>query len=200
MTMAVAGCFAGAASRAQNATAGYDATTHVFRLDGGGVTYAFGVNRRGELQTVYWGARLRANDPLSQPTPMARAFELTDTPQEFAGWGGGLTTEPSLKITFPDGNRDLVLHYQSHQVRGSEIDVVLKDIDRHPRAFRRGDQQDALTAGGGRDAGGLVEPAAIEHILAALSERTLGWRGPVADAAHVGGRDCAREPARVYRA
>src|SRR6185437_5065612 len=130
LMMAVAGFCAAAVSSAQNATSAYDAAKHVFRLDGGDVTYAFGVNREGQLQTVYWGALLRADDPLNQPAPMGRPFELTDTPQEFAGWGGGLTTEPSLKITFPDGNRDLVLHYLSHQLREGEIEVTLKDIER----------------------------------------------------------------------
>jgi hypothetical protein len=33
-------------------------TGQVFRLDGGNSTYAFGVNERGELQTLYWGGRL----------------------------------------------------------------------------------------------------------------------------------------------
>ena len=37
----------------------------------------------------------------------------TNTPQEYAGWGAGLFIEPALKVTFPDGNRDLVLHYES---------------------------------------------------------------------------------------
>ena len=31
------------------------------------------------------------------------------TPQEFAGWGGGLYVEPALKIASSYGNRDLVL-------------------------------------------------------------------------------------------
>ena len=38
----------------------------------------------------------------------------TNTPQEYAGWGAGLFIEPALKVTFADGNRDLVLHYESH--------------------------------------------------------------------------------------
>src|SRR5215472_6239344 len=84
------------------------APENIFRLDGGNVTYAVGVTKQGSAQTVYWGARLAANDPLPTPKPVGRAFELNDSPQEFAGWGGGLLAEPSLKITFPDGNRDLV--------------------------------------------------------------------------------------------
>ena len=34
----------------------------VFRLDGGNASYVFGVNERGELQTLYWGGRIGARD------------------------------------------------------------------------------------------------------------------------------------------
>ena len=112
------------------ASATYNGTTHVFRLDGGNVTYAFGVNNEGELQSVYWGARLAPTDPLEKPKHKGRAFEMDDTPQEFAGWGGGLLAEPSLKISFPDGNRDLVLHYVSHELDQGSLSVVLRDISR----------------------------------------------------------------------
>src|SRR5947209_1414919 len=37
-------------------------TALVFRLDGDDTTYIFGVNERGELQTLYWGGRLGAHD------------------------------------------------------------------------------------------------------------------------------------------
>jgi alpha-galactosidase len=52
------------------------------------------------------------------------------TPQEYAGWGAGLFVEPALKVTFSDGNRDLVLHYASHTQGDNQVDVVLKDITR----------------------------------------------------------------------
>ena len=55
----------------------------------------------------------------------------TNTPQEYAGWGAGLFLEPALKITFADGNRDLVLHYDSHTITANGVDVVLKDIKRN---------------------------------------------------------------------
>ena len=37
----------------------YDADTHVFTLSSPQVTYAFGVNERGELQSLYWGGTPR---------------------------------------------------------------------------------------------------------------------------------------------
>jgi alpha-galactosidase len=106
------------------------ASANVFRLDGGDVTYAVGVTKQGSVQTVYWGARLAPNDPLPAPHPVGRPFEMDDSPQEFAGWGGGIMAESSLKITFPDGNRDLVLRYVSHQLQNDAMTIVLKDIER----------------------------------------------------------------------
>ena len=47
----------------------FDATTHVFRIDTPGETYAFGVNAQSEIQTLYWGSSLAPADPL--PTPAA---------------------------------------------------------------------------------------------------------------------------------
>lgn len=110
-------------------------TGQVFRLDGGNSTYAFGVNERGELQTLYWGGRLGPNDKI----PPAHSYmewasfdsSYTTTPQEYAGWGAGLFTEPALKVSFVDGNRDLVLHFVQAAPNGAQsLEVVLKDISR----------------------------------------------------------------------
>jgi len=112
----------------------YDSATRVFRLDGGSATYAFGVNARGELQQLYWGGRLGPSDRLPAAVAVREwaSFDssYTTTPQEYAGWGAGLFVEPALKVTFPDGNRDLVLHYESHRVITDGFEVVLKDIGR----------------------------------------------------------------------
>jgi alpha-galactosidase len=118
---------------AQNAIR-FDAASKVFRLDGGDVSYAFGVNDLQELQPIYWGARVGANDAFPTPhtNPGNVSFDLPSgtTPQEFAGWGAALYYEPALKITFPDGDRDLVLNYVSHHIEGDSLTVRLKDIER----------------------------------------------------------------------
>ena len=60
-----------------------------------------------------------------------------NTPQEYAGWGAGLFLEPALKVTFADGNRDLVLHYYAssskHDVNSIEVvmEVHQPRGDRH---------------------------------------------------------------------
>ena len=112
----------------------YDEHTHVFRMDGGGVTYAFGINNAEELQPVYWGRQVAAEDalPAAHTKAEAASFDSTATvtPKEYAGWGGGIYSEPALKVTYPDGNRDLVLHYVSYKVAGNELIVTVKDIER----------------------------------------------------------------------
>ncbi|HVZ83106.1 MAG TPA: alpha-galactosidase [Terracidiphilus sp.] len=122
---------AACAALAQSNTA-YDKETKIFRLDGGNVSYVFGVNPRGELQQLYWGGRLAASDRFAQAEPMRpwASFDssYTTTPQEYAGWGAGLYVEPALKVTFANGNRDLVLHYDSEQATPHGFNVVLKDI------------------------------------------------------------------------
>ncbi len=119
---------------AQPVEASFDAASKVFRMDGGRVSYVFGVNAKGELQQLYWGGRLGTTDsfPQARTIPEWASFDSsnTTTPQEYAGWGAGLFVEPALKVSFADGNRDLVLHYESHAVTPHGFEVVLKDIRR----------------------------------------------------------------------
>lgn len=109
----------------------YDAAHRVFRLDAGGVTYAMGVNTDGMLQTIYWGARLPVDDPLGPavPAPERSSFDPAGalTPQEYAGWGGAMTATPALKIRLDDGNRDVVLRYDSYRVDDDHLSILLRD-------------------------------------------------------------------------
>ena len=127
----IAASFAGFA---QSAATHFDPAAKTFRLDGGGVTYAFGVSSRGELEPLYWGGRLAATDSVgkAEPKPEWASFDssYTTTPQEFAGWGNGLFVEPALKVSFADGNRELVLHYVSHTALANGFDVVMRDVSR----------------------------------------------------------------------
>ena len=113
----------------------FDPASKVFRIDAGDVTYAFGINNVDELQPVYWGRQLSGTDkfPSTLTKPEAASFDssTTTTPNEYAGWGGGLYVEPALKVSYPDGNRDLVLHYVSHTIKGDELTITLKDIERN---------------------------------------------------------------------
>jgi alpha-galactosidase len=119
---------------ARPATIHYDAQTRVFRFDAADVTYILGINERKQVQTLYWGQRLPVTDVFAaaHSDPGGSGFEasINTTQQEYAAWGGGLYLEPDLKITFPDGNRDVVLEYVDHKIADNQLSIRLKDISR----------------------------------------------------------------------
>lgn len=102
-----------------------------FILDTAHVSYAVGVNPRNQLQHLYWGAKLTRDEDFPAARPAGDfAFENSEglTREEYPGWGGMRFAVPSLKVTFENGVRDLVLRYASHQVHGNELEIRLKDI------------------------------------------------------------------------
>ena len=131
--VAVAMMVSGLAHGPAHAGATFVPATKSFRLDGGDVTYAFGVTEAGLLQSTYWGPRLAATDTLEARAPR-RVASIDPTssvsPQEYPGWGGGLYTEPALKIALPDGARDIVLHYVSGRADDRGVTVELADVAR----------------------------------------------------------------------
>jgi alpha-galactosidase len=133
----VLGLAAVCAAAAQDNAAGairYDDAGRTFRLEAADVSYVLGVNQEGELQSLYWGKRLRPSDPISaaRADNGTSSFDLSvnATPQEFVGWGGGLVVVPDVKITFPDGNRDLALRYVAHHIQDDTLTITMKDISR----------------------------------------------------------------------
>ena len=109
-----------------------DATNEIWRLSAGEMTYVVGVNDQHALQTIYWGSRLGtdAAPARAKAFPEAASFDppISTTPLEYAGWGGGLPTEPALKISFPDGNRSLLLDFQAAKAMGTDgLEITLKD-------------------------------------------------------------------------
>ena len=111
----------------------YDEQTRVFRLSGEQSEYFLGVDDQGYLRPIYWGRPL---DPLVRltvlPPPAMSAMDVPGSvvAQEYAGQGGGILTEPGIKVAFADGNRDLVLKYRSHHVEGDTLTIDLADISR----------------------------------------------------------------------
>jgi alpha-galactosidase len=169
-------------------------SAQVFRLDGGDSTYAFGINERGELQAIYWGGRVGAHDriPQAHSFPEWASFDssYTTTPQEFVGWGAGLFTEPALKVSFADGNRDLVLHFVRATPIGSHaVEVLLKDISREIYVTLRYsiDEESGIVARSASIENREKQPVVIEQAAAAqwtlpparytLSYLTGRWAG-----------------------
>jgi alpha-galactosidase len=113
----------------------FDDQTRVFRIDAADMSYVLGINENKQVQTLYWGKRLSAGDTFAAPhsDPGLSAFDssINTTRLDYVAWGGGLYVEPDLKVTFPDGNRDLALQYVSHTIEGDRLTILLKDIFRN---------------------------------------------------------------------
>lgn len=110
----------------------YQPARKTFLLSAGSGSYGLGIAADGTLRHLYWGAGLWRLDDLPAP-PALRDISSFDPrqmlePEEYPGWGGPRYLEPALKISRADGNRDLVLRYVSHQIRGNDLEIALKDI------------------------------------------------------------------------
>ena len=110
----------------------YSESSKTWLLNTHNSSYAMGVGPNGTLQNLYWGALLWRVDDLPAAT-MRREFSSFDPPNmeqrdEFPAWGGTRYFEPALKVTREGGNRDVVLRYQSHQIKENNLDITLKDI------------------------------------------------------------------------
>lgn len=110
----------------------YIGSARVWVINSGEASYVFGVNQRDELQSIYWGKRIWRDQDWSavKSYPQWDGVDpsTNTTPEEYPGWGGLRFFEPCLKATFADGVRDVVLKYASHEIRGDELIVTLKDI------------------------------------------------------------------------
>lgn len=96
--------------------------------------YAFGLNEAKLLTHCYWGARL----PFVKDYPAP--FYPTQwtspdgphhfVPEEYPGYGGTKYIDPTLKVTFADQVRDVVLEYQDFDITASPYPTLalrLKD-------------------------------------------------------------------------
>lgn len=101
-------------------------------LDTARTSYVIGLNERDALQHIYWGERLANDDSLTAAhlVPEVASFDSSETMtnNEYPGWGGMYYNEPALKVTLANGVRDLVLKYDSQEIRGDTLAVRLKDI------------------------------------------------------------------------
>ncbi len=109
-----------------------NAERHQWYVDAGMMTYAVGVNDKGMLQSLYWGPKLAADAllPAAKQHAERASFDppIATTPLEYPAWGAGLFTEPALKADSPNGDRTLILQYDSAKTTNGVLDIVLKDV------------------------------------------------------------------------
>lgn len=104
-----------------------------FLLQTANTSYAFCVSKEGYLCHLHWGGKVLLPSDLptlaqlqQRVTMIGRASSVTEL-LEYRSWGGSSAKEPALKITFPDGTRNLFLVYSSHCVEGDTLRVNLKE-------------------------------------------------------------------------
>jgi alpha-galactosidase len=118
-------------SAAMAQTIRFDAARRMWFLSTQSTSYVLGINEQNEVQHLYWGKRVTADVDFA-PAHMAEAygFETREgrTGEEYPAWGGMRYAEPCLKVTFPEGNRDLVLKFDSQKISSDTLEITLKDI------------------------------------------------------------------------
>ncbi|WP_054028181.1 alpha-galactosidase [Bacillus sp. FJAT-28004] len=96
-------------------------------------SYLFGVNEKGTVQHLYWGEPVEAAEcgfMLKGRHHSSFDAEIDREVEEFGGWGGSHYAEPSLKVEFGDGVRDLKLDYAGYELV-KEDELIIKLIDVH---------------------------------------------------------------------
>ena len=102
----------------------------IFSVAGKNSEYIFAVDSMGLLKHCYWGKitesledfeagytfAVSTNDPVPEMTP-----------EEFTPFGGLRYKEPSIKVAFQDGTRDLVLEYSGYYVENNLLTILCKD-------------------------------------------------------------------------
>ena len=95
------------------------------------MTYVVGVNESGILQSLYWGPKLNDTALLPAAKSVRERASMyppaATTPQEYPAYGAGIFTETALKVDSPNGDRTLILKYESATVKSSLLEVILKD-------------------------------------------------------------------------
>ena len=112
----------------------WDSDTRCFHLQTPEMSYAFCVTADGRLVHLYWGGAMRdaslramAAEPRKEYNPADGVNQWGLPEYEVPTMEPGDFSDPLLVAVQPDGVRSLRLQYRSHEVRGEELVVTLRD-------------------------------------------------------------------------
>lgn len=80
----------------------------------------------GRVFNAWWGPKLDRKDYDLRPLYMP-AFSDGPARLEYPGWGGMYYAEPTLKVQFADGNRDLQLKFAAAEISAGTLTIKLRD-------------------------------------------------------------------------
>ncbi len=101
-----------------------------FILETETTAYALSITELGNVAHGYWGKRLNRIEDYPQVGEPARLNQETNynvLAHEYAGWSQGLYLEPSLKCSFQDHTRDVVLKFAEYQIKENALILTLRD-------------------------------------------------------------------------
>lgn len=102
----------------------------LFHLETKSTSYVLGINRQGGLQNLYWAEKV---DPIDCLNLMNSIFHSGFDPavekerEEFSPWGGYFYSEPSLKVMFYDGVRDLKMAYVGYHIEDDVLTISMAE-------------------------------------------------------------------------
>jgi alpha-galactosidase len=128
-TLPLLGALVFACAGSSHAAVRYVAARGVWVLETEHTSYVLGRDSQGQIQHIYWGARVARDEDFgtARPRDGHSSFDPGEG-EEFPAWGGLRYAEPCLKATFDGGVRDVVLAYSSHEVSADTLVLKLKDI------------------------------------------------------------------------
>ena len=117
----------------------------IFVLQTKNTTYAFsvyeetpkydGATTRRTLRSLYWGKRIDRAEDFARPFNWyingcndGGKHSHERYASEYVGAGGLFYSEPTLKVQFADGVRDLFLNYKSHEIGKNSLKITLADV------------------------------------------------------------------------
>lgn len=147
---------------------------NIFEIRTDASSYVFGINDKGTIQHLYWGAHIEAAECgylLGSRLHSSFDAEIDRETEEYGGWGGCNYAEPALKISFADGVRDLKLRYEGYRIEG-ENELILRmadayypvSVEVHYKAIPSYDLIERYV----QIHNGLTESVRIEQVMAAV--------------------------------
>lgn len=116
----------------QHQTIQFDVARKVFLLRTNNSSYAFGMGVNGQFVNLHWGGRIENSDDLPEPWQthhyyMPHTFtHMRYGRIEYPVQTTGYFLEPCLKIEQPEKLANLRLSFDTHEVSGDHLKVVLK--------------------------------------------------------------------------
>ena len=101
----------------------------IFVLETKNTHYVIGIDKNGYNRHIHWGKKCRCEDYFmhERGDENSNHSRLDGYKQEYTVFGGTMYRECSIKATFPDGCREIVLGYKGFHIKENSLDLIFED-------------------------------------------------------------------------